>query len=368
MRAIFAAHVDRGARSARSRTTCYDRGIPSPTGKPIWGTSTLQRLLANEAYIGRVYYNRRETINGAPAHRGARRTKTRYRERPREEWITIPVPAIIDPDTFARAQQVRRENPKWSPRGDRARALAAARADRVRPLPGRLQLPQDARPQRHLPPLLLLPQPRHPARRRRTPALPRAQHPRRRARRLRLRPGPPRAARARPADRRRARRHHHHAARRRRADRRPAHRARAQARRRPSASAAGCSTPTKPSCSTSTNSPAAPPRSPPAATNSPPSTPNSPTAAPSSRRENRLRRGIAGFAERVLASLDELDFDGRQRLLRLVVEKVRVTGWRVEIHLKIPLPDDPPPEREPRPPKPDPGPSSDMGLRSVGGA
>ena len=54
-------------------------------------------------------------------------------------------------------------------------------------------------------------------------------------------------------------------------------------------------------------------------------------------RENRLRRGIAGFAERVLASLDELDFDGRQRLLRLVVEKVRVTGWHVEIHLKIPL-------------------------------
>ena len=83
-------------------------------------------------------------------------------------------------------------------------------------------------------------------------------------------------------------------------------------------------------------------------------------------RENRLRRGIAGFAERVLDSLDELDFGGRQRLLRLVVEKVRVTGWHVEIHLKIPLTDDPPPKREPRPPKPGPGPSSDMGLRSGG--
>ena len=65
----------------------------------------------------------------------------------------------------------------------------------------------------------------------------------------------------------------------------------------------------------------------------------------------------------MLASLDELDFDGRQRLLRMVVEKVRVTGWRVEIHLKIPITDDDTgTQREPRPPKPDPGPSSDMDL------
>ena len=83
--------------------------------------------------------------------------------------------------------------------------------------------------------------------------------------------------------------------------------------------------------------------------------------------ENRLRRGLAGFAERVLASLDDLDFDGRQRLLRMVLEKVRVTGWRVEIHLKIPLTDDDTgTQREPRPPKPGPGPSSDTDLRSDG--
>ena len=93
--------------------------------------------------------------------------------------------------------------------------------------------------------------------------------------------------------------------------------------------------------------------------------------------ENRLRRGVAGFAERVAASLDELNFEGRQRLLRLVVEKVRVTGWRVEIHLTIPLPDQPPPdEHRPNdgPPDNDPkksGPepaeqlSSDMRLRSL---
>jgi hypothetical protein len=82
--------------------------------------------------------------------------------------------------------------------------------------------------------------------------------------------------------------------------------------------------------------------------------------------ENRLRRGLASFAERVAASLDELDPDARQRLMRLVVEKVRVTGWRVEIHLKIPLADDGPDnDTPPDGPTPKPGPSSDMRLRSL---
>ena len=67
-------------------------------------------------------------------------------------------------------------------------------------------------------------------------------------------------------------------------------------------------------------------------------------------RENRLRQRHRRLRRSRPRLTRRLDFDGRQRLLRLVVEKVRVTGWHVEIHLKIPLPDDPPPEREPRPP------------------
>ena len=40
--------------------------MPSPTGKPTWGHSTLSRLLRNEAYVGRVYFNRTE-IGAGPA-------------------------------------------------------------------------------------------------------------------------------------------------------------------------------------------------------------------------------------------------------------------------------------------------------------
>lgn len=58
--------------------------------------------------------------------------------------------------------------------------------------------------------------------------------------------------------------------------------------------------------------------------------------------DNQLRRCVADFAARVTAGIDNLDFEGRQRLLRLVVEQVRVTGWHVEIRLRIPLDDGPP--------------------------
>jgi hypothetical protein len=41
--------------------------------------------------------------------------------------------------------------------------------------------------------------------------------------------------------------------------------------------------------------------------------------------------------------LDALDFTGRQQLLRLVLEDVRVQGWQVELRLRLPLDDDEPP-------------------------
>jgi hypothetical protein len=64
---------------------------------------------------------------------------------------------------------------------------------------------------------------------------------------------------------------------------------------------------------------------------------------------------MACFAECVLASLDELDLDGRQRLLRLIVEKVGVSRCHVDIHLKVPSPTTYRPNADPahRTPAPD---------------
>jgi site-specific DNA recombinase len=58
-------------------------------------------------------------------------------------------------------------------------------------------------------------------------------------------------------------------------------------------------------------------------------------------KNNRLREQVGAFARAVANGMDQLDFAGRQRLMRIVVESVRVTGWQVEIALRIPL-DGPP--------------------------
>ena len=87
-------------------------------------------------------------------------------------------------------------------------------------------------------------------------------------------------------------------------------------------------------------------------------------------RDNQLRRRVRDFATRVLAVIDTLDFDQKQTLLRLVVEDVHVTGWHIQIQLRIPLDDGPdgqsrPPGSTPDPD--DPGPMSTQDrLRSLG--
>ena len=88
----------------------YD-GIGSPSGKAVWGVSTIARILRNEAYIGRVYANRTESV---PDRCVA--GKMRQVRRPRDQWIAIAVPAILNDELFEAAQRVSRDNSRWNPR------------------------------------------------------------------------------------------------------------------------------------------------------------------------------------------------------------------------------------------------------------
>jgi site-specific DNA recombinase len=69
-------------------------------------------------------------------------------------------------------------------------------------------------------------------------------------------------------------------------------------------------------------------------------------------RDNKIRSRVQGFAERITAVIDHLDPEQKQKLLRLLIEEVRVTGWNVQIQLRIPLDaesqDQPPPGGGPR--------------------
>ncbi|MGH9002308.1 MAG: recombinase family protein, partial [Acidimicrobiia bacterium] len=62
VRRIFDDYVA-GGYSIRAITIALNRdGVPTPTGKPAWGTSTVARILGNEAYVGRLYYNQTEIV------------------------------------------------------------------------------------------------------------------------------------------------------------------------------------------------------------------------------------------------------------------------------------------------------------------
>jgi site-specific DNA recombinase len=86
-------------------------GIASPSGQPVWSTSTISGLLRNQVYVGRLYYNQTEATPDPRPGRG-----TRQRPRPKEEWIAIPVPAIVNEEIFDAAERIGGRNAYFSPR------------------------------------------------------------------------------------------------------------------------------------------------------------------------------------------------------------------------------------------------------------
>ncbi|MGH8991162.1 MAG: recombinase family protein [Acidimicrobiia bacterium] len=111
VRVIF-DHYTAGALSMRQITRrLAEDGIVSPSGRAVWNISTLSGLLTNRAYVGTWYYNRSESMPATGPTRSDRR-----RPRPVEEWIPIPVPPIVTEDVFDAAQAVSRDNSAWSPR------------------------------------------------------------------------------------------------------------------------------------------------------------------------------------------------------------------------------------------------------------
>ncbi len=84
--------------------------IPSPGGGSVWHTSTLSRIIHNQAYVGQTYAFRYEymepTIRRKPLTQ-LRCRKTRRERRPREEWVALPkaTPPLIPRDLFQAAQE-----------------------------------------------------------------------------------------------------------------------------------------------------------------------------------------------------------------------------------------------------------------------
>ena len=81
-----------------------EQGIrPRRSERGVWNTSTLSTLLRNSVYIGEAHWGSSHAV--VPKHPLKTDTyrkikKSSRRLTPKEEWIFIPVPAIIDKDLF----------------------------------------------------------------------------------------------------------------------------------------------------------------------------------------------------------------------------------------------------------------------------
>src|SRR6202035_1927219 len=91
-------------------------GIPTRKASARWERSTVWAVLRNSAYRGVACFGKTRVSSRARVIRPQRRrgvvtpSMTAGHERPREEWIEIPVPALVSEESFARAQELLQEN------------------------------------------------------------------------------------------------------------------------------------------------------------------------------------------------------------------------------------------------------------------
>ena len=122
VRMAYDRYVTQGLSIGAITRLLNEKGVPTRKQMSRWERSTVWAMLRNPAYKGAACFGKTQT---APRQRITRPLRQRgglgsrdsaHHERPRGDWIEIPVPALISEDTFARAQEILEENKIHAPR------------------------------------------------------------------------------------------------------------------------------------------------------------------------------------------------------------------------------------------------------------
>ena len=94
--------------------------IPTPKGAICWNRTSISLMLRNPAYSGTSYANRKRQVPTQQRYSAMRPVGPGVTRRPTdpEEWIPIPVPAIVSEETFQRAQQQMQRNQQMAQRNN----------------------------------------------------------------------------------------------------------------------------------------------------------------------------------------------------------------------------------------------------------
>jgi site-specific DNA recombinase len=129
VRRVFALYAEEGLSINAIARWLNDQAVATRRGASRWCRSTVWAMLRNPAYRGTACFGKteraeRQRITRPLRQRGGYSSRSSAsRERPREEWIEIPVPALVSEEQFALAQEQLERNKRHSPRRTREPTL-----------------------------------------------------------------------------------------------------------------------------------------------------------------------------------------------------------------------------------------------------
>jgi site-specific DNA recombinase len=99
-----------------------DDPIPTPRGGPRWNVASVRGILRSPVYTGTAYSERTRPVPARIRQSALRPVGPGHSHRPAppEEWMAIPVPAIISQETFAAAQARMSRNTQMARRNNTA--------------------------------------------------------------------------------------------------------------------------------------------------------------------------------------------------------------------------------------------------------
>ena len=101
VRRIFQMYVHEGMRAYSIAVRLTDEEIPTQTGKLTWLQSRVHHILGNATYTGSWVYGKYRHVSTEDG--------MKVYDQPRDTWIEIPVPQVIDDKTWERAQKLKKQ-------------------------------------------------------------------------------------------------------------------------------------------------------------------------------------------------------------------------------------------------------------------
>ena len=108
VRRIFHMYVHDGMRSHSIAVRLTEEGIPTQTGKLLWLQSRVHHVLGNATYTGTWVYGKYRHVSTEDG--------IKVYDQPRDTWIEIPIPQLIDDETWERSQKLKKQRSRRAKR------------------------------------------------------------------------------------------------------------------------------------------------------------------------------------------------------------------------------------------------------------